>query len=131
MFADELNQFRAHFLKVIKVNWRFYVVRGKVNKPGDVGQRTVFSFEEKLSNFLFSLESALNHYRDNHSDLTCGRLRKHQRCVPFQIFQHCHPMVERIVIEVVDILVGFMLEKSLETLDSVYDFEELKQVFNF
>ncbi len=104
-FSDVLNDFRAHFLKVIKVNWLFYVVRGRENKVRNAGQRSVLSFEEKLSNFLFSLKSALNHYRDNHSDMTCGRLRTAPRCIPFQIFQRCDPMVERIVIEILNTFV--------------------------
>jgi hypothetical protein len=130
-FSMVLNDFRAHFLKVIKVNWRFYVVRGKINKVGEVGQRAVFTFSEKLSNFLMSLESAIEHYRDNHSDMTCGRLRKHQTCVPFQIFQRCDVMVERIVTEIVNTLVTFALEKKVTSIDSVYENQfELKQAFN-
>ncbi len=131
VFSYQLNEFRAQFLKVINVNWRFYVVRGKVNRAGVVGQNSVFLFEEKLSNFLMSLESAINHYRDNHSDMTCGRLRKHQACIPFQIFQRCDMMVERIVIEIVNTLVAFTLEKNVQAIDLVYENQrELKQAFN-
>jgi hypothetical protein len=130
-FSAILNEFRAHFLKVIKVNWRFYVVRGKVNKAGEVGQSSVFSFAEKLTHFLSSLTSAINHYRDNHSDMTCGRLRKYQTCVLFQIFQRCDPMVERIVVEIVNTLVLFALENNIETIDNIYpDQEKLKRAFN-
>jgi hypothetical protein len=110
---EVLNEFRAHFAKMLSVNFRFYVVEGKINKADDVGQHFVLSRIDRFAHFVESVKSALNHYRGIHSDMTCGRLRKNLVCVPFRLFQNCDPRVQQILKAKVEIFLLLVMEDEL------------------
>ncbi len=107
-----LEEFRAHYAKTLAVNFRFYIVEGKVNKANDVGQDAVLFRIDKFANYMHSITSSLNHYRGNHSDMSCGRLRRGLVCTPFRLFQNCDARVEQIVKANLQIFLKFVLRNE-------------------
>jgi hypothetical protein len=128
---DVLNEFRAHFAKMLSTNFRFYVVEGKINKMDDVGQLAVLHRVDKFANFVHSVKSAFNHYRGIHSDMTCGRLRKALVCTPFRLFQNCDARVQCTLKRFVEIFLRLIMDDD-ELLDitAVYhDQDKLNRAF--
>ena len=116
-----LDEFRAHLAKMLSVNFRFYVMEGKINKMDDVGQEAVHYRIDKFSNYFQSVKSALNHYRDVHSDMTCGRLRRGLVCTPFRVFQNCDARVEQILRRHILIFLRFVMgDENLANIENVY-----------
>lgn len=106
--ADILDEFRAHSLRNVEKNFLFYVVRGRQNKVDGVGYNKIPNLAERESNWFDALMSTLRHYRDDHRDRTCGRLRKNQQCVPFRKLQECPPVVEEVLRHELLVLVSFI-----------------------
>jgi hypothetical protein len=116
-----LDEFRAHLAKMLSVNFRFYVMEGKINKMDDVGQEAVLYRIDKFSNYFQSVKSALSHYRDVHSDMTCGRLRRGLVCTPFRVFQNCDARVEQILRRHILIFLRFVMgDENLTNIENVY-----------
>jgi hypothetical protein len=132
-FSIVLNEFRAHFAKMLTTNFRFYVVDGKINKADEVGQDFVIARLERFAHYVQSIKSALNHYRGIHSDMTCGRLRKGLVCTPFRIFRDCDPRVEQILKAKVEVFLLLLMEdEALMDISAAYhDQAKLNARFGF
>jgi hypothetical protein len=117
---DLSNRFRAHYLRNFASNFKFYVVRGKVNSLDRVGQRTIPRREERVANFLMAMRSCELHYRGDHSDLTCGRLRKNQVCVPFALLQQCSISVVQPLLTNVNKVIEFVFVHGVVDVQSPY-----------
>jgi hypothetical protein len=125
-----LNRFRAHYLRNFASNFKFYIVRGKVNCHDRVGQRTVPNREERVANFLMAMQSCESHYRGVHSDQTCGRLRKNQVCVPFALFQDCPTYVVQPLLANISKVIEFVFLHNAGDIQSPYwDQDTLRQHF--
>jgi hypothetical protein len=83
-------------------------VHRKVNKDEEVGQWNVPNRADQIANWYNAMQSTLNHYRDDHRDKFCGRLRKGQVCVPFRVFAACNARIEQKLVAAVDRLVEFV-----------------------
>lgn len=114
----EINEYRAHFLKVFAVNFKFYVVDGKENKQGAPGQIPVHYPVLRISNFLSSLQGALKHYSGYHNEQTCGLLRRGKLCTPFKVFAVCEEQVKPVVQEAVNRLSIYVLQNAKHIAES-------------
>jgi len=105
-FSIDVNDFRAHLLRMMRVNFVFYVIEGKVNRGDGPGQLHAAQPALRVANFMASCTAALNHYDDLHDRQTCGRLRKNQACVAFRYFNQCPQpvrlLVRHYVMQVID-----------------------------
>lgn len=108
-FTAELDAFRAHFLRNVVSNFKFYIIKGKINRTDDMGQDGVPLYAERVSNFVRSLDAAFQHYNGVHSVRTCGRLRKGLVCTPFKLLSACDPTVERVLKSKVRLLCAFVV----------------------
>ncbi|MEZ0208941.1 MAG: hypothetical protein ACAH17_02075 [Candidatus Paceibacterota bacterium] len=108
--AADLNNFRAHLLRAFHVNYDWNITQGKLNRANGPGQLRVLLHTDCVAHFMHSCRAALDHYDGIHDNMTCGRLRKGQPCVPFTVFANCagqvridvRCLVMRVVVSVSD-----------------------------
>lgn len=123
---SDLNAFRAHLGKHFVTNFKFYVLKGKVNKFQNVGQNQVVLSIDRCSNFSFAMSAAFDHYQGIHSVNTCGRLRKGLNCNPFKLIQTCHQVVQRALRDAVTRVCSFVLTQNatISSLESSFSDQE-------
>lgn len=118
--ASDLNNFRAHLLRVFHVNYDYYMTQGKVNRVNGPGQIHVALPATRVANFMQSCRAALDHYDGIHDQLTCGRLRKGQPCVPFTVFANCAGQVRDDVRQLLMLVVESVLDHPRIHIDQPY-----------
>lgn len=124
-FANDLQDFRAHVLRMMHVNYTFYVTHGKVNRSDGPGQHRNVPPMARAGHFMMSCHAALNHYDNIHDHQTCGRLRKNQACAPFREFAQCPDNVRLVVRHYVNQTIFCVSESPLTPIDQQYPDQEL------
>lgn len=107
--CNDLDSYRAHLARAFSTNWKFYVIKGKVNRP-DVGQRQVIYLIDQVSNFVHAMNATFDHYHGHHNRNTCGRLRKGQVCNPFKLLSSCSVQVMTTLHSKVQLVLRFILQ---------------------
>jgi len=108
----ELNRFRAHLLSHTETNgWRD-LFQGKINLVGEQGSVVTQRRALREGTFGIVMMATIQLYIDVHHNLYCGKIRKGQACVPFQMWDDCSDAVRPIVESQIRQLVSSVIRRG-------------------